>query len=114
MKTEKESEDDNRDNNSVTPTLCHGKEDDATKILHYQNCRKLYKINQNLLGTAEKSFERSEIRIERIKPIQIKKGNYIHVDTTTKNNKNYLNQQHKQLCSTTLRGNQLPAALKII
>ena len=24
-----------------------------------------------------------------------KKGNYIQVDTTTKNNKDYLNQQHK-------------------
>ena len=31
------SEDDNIDNNPVAPTLCHGKEDDATKILHYQN-----------------------------------------------------------------------------
>ncbi len=28
------------------------------------------------------------------------------------NNKNYLNQQLKQHKSTTLRGNQLPAALK--
>ena len=25
-----------------------------------------------------------------------KKGNYIQVDTTTKNNKDYLNQQHQQ------------------
>ncbi len=32
------SEDDNRDNNPVAPTLCHGKEDEATNILHYQNC----------------------------------------------------------------------------
>ena len=27
----------------------------------------------------------------------IKKRNYIHVDTVTKNNENYFNQQHKQL-----------------
>jgi hypothetical protein len=27
VKTEKESENDNRDNHSVTPTLCHGKVD---------------------------------------------------------------------------------------
>ena len=39
-------------------------------------------------------------------------GNYIHVDTITKNNKNYFNQQYQQLVSTTLRGNQLSAALK--
>ena len=63
LKTEKRSGDDNRDNNSylafartiitVAPTLCHGKEDEATNILHYQNCSILYKINQNyLLGTA--------------------------------------------------------------
>ena len=26
-------------------------------------------------------------------------GDYIHVDTTTKNNKNYFNQQHQQLVS---------------
>ena len=32
MKTEKGSGDDNRDNHSVTPTLCHGKEYDATKF----------------------------------------------------------------------------------
>ena len=35
-----------------------------------------------------------------------KKGNYIRVDTTTKNNKNYFNQQLKQLNSTTLRSQQ--------
>ena len=62
-KRKKGSGDDNRDNNSylafaqtiitVAPTLCHGKEYDATKILHYQNCSILYKITQNyLLGTA--------------------------------------------------------------
>ena len=28
-------------------------------------------------------------------------GTYIQVDTITKNNKNYLNQQHQQLVSTT-------------
>ena len=36
-KRKKGSEDDNRDNHSVAPTLCHGKEHDTTKILHYQN-----------------------------------------------------------------------------
>ena len=29
----------------------------------------------------------------------IKNGDYVHVDTTTKNNKNYFNQQHQQLVS---------------
>ena len=33
----------------------------------------------------------------------IKKGNYIRVDTTTSDNKNYLNQQPKQLVSTTFQ-----------
>ena len=41
-----------------------------------------------------------------------KTGYYMRVDTITKNNKNYFNQQHQQLVSTTLRGNQLSAALK--
>ena len=43
-----------------------------------------------------------------IKESMFKIGDYVHVDTTTKNNKNYFNQQ---LVSTTLRGNQLSAAL---
>ena len=32
-------------------------------------------------------------------------GNYIWVDTTTQNNKNYLNQQLKQLISNNFRAN---------
>ena len=35
-----------------------------------------------------------------------KKRNYIRVDTTTKNNKDYFNQQHQQLIPTTLRPKQ--------
>ena len=33
-------------------------------------------------------------------------GNYIRVDTTTSDDKNYLNQQHKQLNPTTFRGKE--------
>ena len=36
-KRKKGSGDDNRDNNSVAPTLCHGKEYETTNNLHYQN-----------------------------------------------------------------------------
>jgi hypothetical protein len=39
-------------------------------------------------------------------------GNYIRVDTTTSDDKNYLNQQHKQLNSTTFRGPTPSAARK--
>ena len=31
-----------------------------------------------------------------------KKGNYLRADTTTNNNKDYFNQQHKQLDLTTI------------
>ena len=41
-----------------------------------------------------------------------KKGNYIRVETTIKNNKNYLNQQLKQHKPTTFRSNQLPRAAR--
>ena len=47
LKTEKGIGNDNIDNNSVAPTLCHGKEDEATKILHYHNYSILEKMNQN-------------------------------------------------------------------
>ena len=39
-------------------------------------------------------------------------GNYIRVDTTTSDDKNYLNQQHKQLNPTTFRGPTPSAARK--
>ena len=39
-------------------------------------------------------------------------GNYIWVDTTTQNNKNYLNQQLKQLISNNFRANQHPGAIR--
>ena len=41
-----------------------------------------------------------------------KNGNYIRVDTTTSDDKNYLNQQPKQLVSTTFRGPTPSAARK--
>ena len=43
-----------------------------------------------------------------------KNGNYIRVDTTTSDDKNYLNQQPKQLVSTTFRGPTPSAARKKI
>ena len=44
-----------------------------------------------------------------------KKGNYIQVDTTTKNNKDYLNQQHQQLVSTTCAAiNSLPRSRNLM
>ena len=42
----------------------------------------------------------------------LKNGNYIWVDTTTSDDKNYLNQQPKQLVSTTFRGPTPSAARK--
>ena len=39
-------------------------------------------------------------------------GNYIRVDTTTSDDKNYLNQQPKQLVPTTFRGPTPSAARK--
>ena len=44
--------------------------------------------------------------------IEILNGNYIRVDTTISNDKNYLNQQPKQLNSTTFRGPTPSAARK--
>ena len=64
-KGKKGSGDDNRNNNSVAPTLCHGKEDEATKfcttkiVVYYRKLTKIIYLERRLFLRQLMSIELS-------------------------------------------------------
>ena len=82
----------------------------------------LWKCKRSVSDVFTMSYSGREIRgcfenknTASLKPTKIRKGNYIRDDTAIQNNKDYLNQQHQQLVSTTCAAiNSLPRSRNLM